>query len=137
MPDVIDPGPQRARQTVVAIESRETGRKRSFMAQEMYRHGDLLIVQRAALPGGAQRAASQGDARPGVVLAYGEVTGHAHRIEAPEVVLWDAGQQRYVTLDRPAVLDHEEHGPIALDAGIYEVIRQRTYTPEEVRLVAD
>lgn len=50
----------------------------------MFRHGDVLLVQVPALPAGATKADKQGDGRTGVVLAYGEVTGHAHRIESKQ-----------------------------------------------------
>lgn len=103
----------------------------------MFRHGDLLIIRVDGLPDGATRAERQGDGQPGVVLEYGEVTGHAHRIKADRTVLWNANQQRYVTLENTADLSHEEHATIHLEAGVYQIIRQRTYTPEESRYVAD
>ncbi|MFD0592628.1 hypothetical protein ACFQZ4_08715 [Catellatospora coxensis] len=34
-------------------------------------------------------------------------------------------------------LVHEEHGPIALAAGAYRVVRQREYFPGAIRPVAD
>ena len=34
-------------------------------------------------------------------------------------------------------LVHEEHGPIALAAGVYRVVRQREYFPGAIRPVAD
>jgi hypothetical protein len=32
---------------------------------------------------------------------------------------------------------HEEHAPIALEPGYWQVIRQREYSPEEIRWVRD
>ncbi|MGH9523996.1 MAG: hypothetical protein ACRD3E_15850 [Terriglobales bacterium] len=32
---------------------------------------------------------------------------------------------------------HEEHAPIVLPPGDYEIVRQREYSPEEIRNVAD
>ena len=99
----------------------------------MYRHGDLLIKPVAALPDGAALQPRKGD----LILAEGEATGHAHRIASPDVLLWEAEGQRYIEVAEPALLTHEEHHQILLAPGYYEVVRQRVYTPEEVRLVAD
>jgi hypothetical protein len=32
---------------------------------------------------------------------------------------------------------HEEHAPIPLPTGYYQVWRQREYTPQEIRIVRD
>jgi len=104
---------------------------------EMYRHGDVGLVRRDALPLNAQR---EEPAQPDLVLAYGEVAGHAHRIVAPhKVSLWNAGAQRYILVeDPPATLTHEEHGPMTLEPGVYEVRIQREYgLGGEIRNVAD
>ncbi|QKG58782.1 hypothetical protein GKZ68_00005 [Hymenobacter sp. BRD128] len=39
----------------------------------LYRHGDVLLALVSALPADARPA-------PGLILAHGELTGHAHRI---------------------------------------------------------
>lgn len=62
------------------------------------RQGDVYLVPVASIPQGACRA----DATNGVVLAYGEVTGHAHRIAAGSVQLWEAETQRYITVPEGA-----------------------------------
>lgn len=98
-----------------------------------YRHGDILLIARKALPVSAIAQPRRGD----VILAEGEATGHAHRIAEKSVVLWSSGDQRYLTVEGPATLTHEEHGAIPLPAGIYEVLRQRVYTPEAVQWVRD
>ncbi len=73
-----------------------------------------------------------------VILAYGEVTGHAHAIaETTKAKLWDAGAERYLQVLETTALRHEEHAPINLEPGIYRVIQQREYSPEEIRRVAD
>lgn len=45
----------------------------------------------------------------------------------------------YLEVTDKAVIGHEEHLPVALNAGIYEVIQQRTFNPfdEEVKYVTD
>ncbi len=99
-----------------------------------FRHGDLLIVRVDAIPDAAKQ---EKRTRGGVVLAYGEVTGHAHRIREKSVSLWSAEERRYIRVEGEATLTHEEHGAIKLPAGDYQVIRQREYQPDHIRLVAD
>ena len=80
-----------------------------------------------------------------VVLAYGEVTGHAHAVvpddgvaDIPAAQLFESPDgDRYLLVDRPCALVHEEHGRIPLAPGAYKVTRQREYSPEEIRTVAD
>ena len=37
----------------------------------------------------------------------------------------------------PVRLVHEQHAAIVLGPGVYEVVRQREYTPEAIRRVVD
>ena len=72
------------------------------------------------------------------VLAYGEATGHAHAIHDPEVEVVVAGNgETYVRVKALAHLTHEEHTQVPLPPGTYRVRRQREYSPEEIRQVAD
>ena len=97
----------------------------------LYRHGDVLLDSVAAVPEGARP-------RPGVVLAYGEVTGHAHRVEPREAaLLFEHEGDLYLRVSQEATLLHEEHRPIVLPPGSYRVWRQREYTPQEIRVVVD
>jgi hypothetical protein len=72
-----------------------------------------------------------------VILAYGEVTGHAHRIKKETAKLWSAGAERFLQTIVPTALTHEEHSTITLDSPWYKVVQQREYTPEAIRNVAD
>ena len=104
----------------------------------MYRQGDVLIVPVAGLPKGLERVSREGGC---VVLAHGEVTGHAHAIRDSRAALFRdpklAAMFLNVTGDAPVALEHEEHGMIELPPGNYRLIRQREYTPEAIRNVAD
>lgn len=98
----------------------------------LYRHGDLLVADAPELPQNARPLAH-------LILATGELTGHAHRIlEQDAAQLFRAGDELYlrVTGER-ATLVHQEHGPISLPRGTYRVWRQREYTPREIRAVRD
>lgn len=100
---------------------------------KQYRQGDVLIRRIESLP------ASKATKRVTGVLIEGEVTGHAHRLAdltAAEVL--EVGEGLYLRVgEAGASIVHEEHKPIILEPGNYEVFRQREYSPEEIRNVAD
>ena len=106
----------------------------------MYAQGDLLIVPVEDIPKAAKDVTPDGR----VVLAYGEVTGHAHAfydggvklLERPGVSIEQVERWIDVAADK-ALLKHEEHAPITLPKGKYRVIRQREYDPQRDRMVAD
>ena len=108
---------------------------RTQKAQTQFRQGDVLIERVASIPTNATaRAREQGH----VVLAHGEVTGHAHAIREGGAALLDTPDGlTYLRLDEVSQLMHEEHATIELPAGGYRVTRQREYSPEEIRNVAD
>jgi hypothetical protein len=106
----------------------------------MCRQGDVLIVpiDEEAIPSGASPAPVDGRGR--FVLAYGEATGHAHVVTGQGIrVLADPADpdRLFVEVPTHARVSHEEHGPIALPAGTYRVVRQREYVPGSYRPVAD
>ena len=99
-----------------------------------YRHGDVMIERIDEMPD-----ASRLTALPHLTLAYGEVTGHSHRLapgsdatlyQSPVTLILDVRGEF-------ASLIHEEHHTIDLPRGIYRAWRQREYTPTEIRTIAD
>lgn len=110
--------------------------------KNQFRQGDVFLDAVKALPaGGALVPLDRGR----LILAYGEVTGHAHAVvdatmpaEIPPARLFESPDgERYLLVDRPCALTHEEHGRIELAPGAYRVVRQREYFPSEIRQVAD
>jgi hypothetical protein len=100
----------------------------------MYRQGDVLVKPIGKIPKGAVKQKRDGR----IVLAYGEVTGHAHAIADDGVdVLVTAEGTMYLRVREPATLRHEEHGAITLPPGNYERVLQREYSPEAIRNVMD
>ena len=99
-----------------------------------FRQGDVLIVPVSKKKQGTKVKRDNGR----VILAYGEVSGHAHAILDKSVVMTETKDDE-VFIDVPdgATLTHEEHGTILLPSGVYEIKRQVEYTPEEIRVVAD
>lgn len=95
----------------------------------MYRQGDVLLVPIDKLP--SHRGTPQERDRQGrIILAEGEVTGHAHAIVADGARLYgeNLGRRFLQVLDEGGVdLTHEEHATIHLPRGRYRVIRQRQW----------
>jgi len=108
---------------------------------KLYRQGDVLFRQIAGLPKGKHKK------RENATVAYGEVTGHSHAIaiedrEVAEVLEIGTGLYVHVSasgirIEGGATFVHEEHGPITLPVGDYEVVIQQEYAPEGIRSVID
>jgi hypothetical protein len=97
----------------------------------MYRQGDILLIERERIPEGAIRVYTD-------VLVEGEVTGHKHRI-CGSAQVYQLRDRLFVQVEQSAKLIHEEHEPLNIERGIYEVIREREYNPFEaaIRQVCD
>lgn len=98
---------------------------------ETWRQGDVFLIKIAQLPK---------DLKPRPpVLAEGEMTGHAHRLKTGSSarVLGDGKKLFLEVRDKQVTIEHEEHGPIELPPGDYEVRIQREYHPREIRYVID
>ena len=104
----------------------------------MYRQGDVLIIPVPEIPKNVEKVPRDAGR---VVLAYGEVTGHAHAIVAEKATMFRDPKLNAlfmnVTGKDPVALQHEEHSTINIAPGKYQVIRQREYTPQAVKYVAD
>lgn len=108
----------------------------------VFRQGDVLVQRVPDRP----RAGADASERGRIVLAHGEVTGHAHEVvpaeridgELPAAQFFEEPDgTRMLFVDRHCLLTHQEHAAIALAPGCYKVVRQREYSPEEIRTVAD
>lgn len=82
-----------------------------------YRQGDVILIPIDKVPERAKELSHR-------VVAEGEATGHAHRLEAGALFSFD--DKMYACLqDELTTLSHEEHREIKLPAGNYEIIIQR------------
>lgn len=72
------------------------------------RQGDILLVPVEGITPPASAMA-----KPEVILAEGEITGHAHRLSGAAVLDWMVGDNRYVQVTgvEPGTLRHEDHDP--------------------------
>lgn len=112
-----------------------------------FRQGDVLLVKVSGVfSKGVPADAKDVTPKDRIVLAYGEVTGHAHAVY-PETKdgktvmpakLWDAGAERFLQVLEKTALKHEEHTAVDLAPGVYKVVRQREYVAPDInRQVAD
>jgi len=106
--------------------------------RSQYRQGDVLLVPIKKVPVHASTV-DRVDGR--LILAEGEATGHAHTIveESAELVTADEAAELYLLVHGTSAVElvHQEHDAIPIEPGAYKVVRQREYTPEEIRRVAD
>ncbi len=105
------------------------------MKTTMYRQGDVLLRKVVSIPDNAKEKPVQ----QRIILARGEATGHAHVLEASRVQLFEDGQgNMWLQVNsRDAEIRHEEHATVHISRGIYQVVQQRTYSPEEIRKVLE
>lgn len=98
----------------------------------MFRQGDVLIRPVAAIPKSLKKVPLD---KGRVILAYGEVTGHAHAVIGDvELLAADLQEmeQRFLRVEQDAQVVHDEHDTITLPPGEYEIVRQREYTSADM-----
>ncbi len=100
----------------------------------MIRQGDVLLVPVEGFLESARRIEPE---HGRVILAHGEATGHAHAVSAAHAALYRLGRGHFLKVHEATPLMHEEHAHIDLAPGVYQVVRQREYSPGEIRIVRD
>lgn len=110
------------------------------------RQGDVLLLPVPSMPEDCEIIP---DVQNRIVLAYGEVTGHAHAISdhisshRPSPQRYKArlfralNGQRYLHVHEQVTLTHEEHSAHVITPGIYAIPAQVEYTPAELQPVID
>src|SRR5262245_21580837 len=91
-------------------------------AKKSFQQGDVLGRKIANMPEGEAKII----ARKRLVLAHGE-SGHSHVIEDSEAELIQIGERMLLKLTKAATVVHEEHKPINLEPGIWEIGRVQEY----------
>jgi len=97
-----------------------------------FRQGDVLI-ERLDTPVDPKKEGLKEIAPENgrLILAHGEVTGHAHAISARNAMLFQQTIGMLLILKKASEVLHEEHPPVYLPMGEYKITRQREYTPEK------
>ncbi|HUY10572.1 MAG TPA: hypothetical protein VMW80_14215 [Candidatus Dormibacteraeota bacterium] len=111
--------------------------ERQIKAGQAVRQGDVLVerVRRRTLPKGTFVAPRQGR----LILAYGEATGHHHSVAVADGEMVEtAAHEVFLQIMKTTDLQHQEHGSLRLDKGVYKVTIQQEYQPRELpRRVVD
>ena len=89
------------------------------------RQGDIFF-RTVENPVGEKKLASP-------IIAYGEITGHCHKISSPAISELDSvvdqnGDIFVRNMNGPISIDHDEHGTVTLPQGEwFSITRQREY----------
>jgi hypothetical protein len=107
---------------------------KSKTAKQTAQQGDVVLRKLTALPVGEHSTIT----KVHCVLAHGE-SGHSHVIEDEEAELIQIGERMLLKLGRPATVVHEEHKPIRLSPGVWEIgrVQEYDYLSKMVRPVLD
>lgn len=103
------------------------------------RQGDVMLVAVDSIPAGVVAVPRESGS---VVLAYGEATGHKHRIPHRSAQLYRSESDvdlRWLKIGGAgATLLHDEHGKVKVPPGAYRVLIQRTWSDaDEAVIVID
>ena len=96
------------------------------------RQGDIILTKIDKLPEKAKKLKTK-------IVARGEVTGHSHRFEDKTTNLFMLNGIMYANVPFATEIIHEEHEPIKIEKGVYEIGNEREYDPftESIRAVVD
>ena len=102
--------------------------------------GDVYFVRIEKMPEGYVEIAPE----DGKLIVTHSETGHHHVMDYSNAKMYRNPKNELdavLVIDKPTTINHlrsfDTHAPILFDAGIYNVRRQREYTPEGFRKVAD
>ena len=87
---------------------------------QWYQQGDVLIKPVTDVPSAAV-------ALPDPVLAEGEATGHRHLATGDDVAVLETHNARFLNAPNGAEITHEEHDPITVPPGKYQIEGVREY----------
>lgn len=108
---------------------------------KFYQHGDVLLKSIKKIPE-SKKTKKVGRTNKGFVLAEGEATGHHHVITETEeqgVELVEIDGTLYIKAAEDFTVRHEEHKPIKMPKGNYEVgkVQEFDHFEKEQRDVID
>ena len=109
--------------------------QKSSIAVNTAQQGDVTLRRITSLPEGEKKVIAKNT----LVLAEGETTGHYHGIISEDSELFTIGSITVLNLKEQATLTHQEHGPITLEPGLWQVggVREYDYFLEMARKVVD
>ena len=104
----------------------------SANASTWYQQGDVTIKPVNKIPANANATGTR-------VLAEGEATGHKHLAQAEDVQLFLHQGTLYMRAPNGTTVVHEEHRPIEIPPGEYQIgmVREYDHFGEKARPVID
>jgi hypothetical protein len=105
--------------------------------KDLVRHGDMLF--RRSERGEYLNNLKQNESR---IIQRGEATGHAHRITEGEAAILERYEEqwtreargrvpvltaRFLDVQTPTTITHEEHKPVVLNPGLWEILQAREF----------
>lgn len=106
------------------------------MTIKSWRQGDVALIEVSGIPVDAKPVATD---KRGIVLMEGEATGHHHRFDddGNVALLERSTGERFVTVEKPSPLKHEEHDAIMFTGKKFQQVFQVEDFGAEVRAVHD
>lgn len=115
------------------------------MTKKIYCQGDVTLKECGNIPKGAKEIPLTEGFH---VLAYGEISGHAHLLEKEGVDYFEHEGIQYLKIQDNAILKHQKldgsaavhaHKPITLPKGNYQIgiVKEFDYFTGQSRMVAD
>lgn len=101
-----------------------------------YAQGDVIIKKITKLPSGEKKTDNQCKDK---ILAFGESTGHKHQIVDGSCEMFRILNKIYINALTECKLKHEEHKPITIPPGVYEVdtVRETDWVTKTIKKVVD
>lgn len=96
--------------------------KRKIIVNNHFQQGDVIGRKLAAMPEGPQQKV----ASKRLTVMHGE-GGHSHVVEDDEAELIRIGSRLLLKIEKVATIKHDEHKPITLSPGIWEVGQVREF----------
>ena len=105
------------------------------IAKNTAQQGDVCLKRLNSLPSGKTKVIGKNK----IVLAEGETTGHFHGLMEKDSELLEIDGVRILNLKKKSTLKHQEHKPITLDAGIWQIgiVNEYDYFSQMKRKVVD
>ena len=104
--------------------------------KKQIQHGDVLIKEVSSIPAEAIPVPKRNGK---LVIAEGEMTGHHHVIMETGAKLFNLNGELYLEVTQPVIITHDEHKPLPIPAGKYQIgrVQEYDYFQEMERKVID
>jgi hypothetical protein len=98
------------------------------MKKRQLQQGDVIIKEIEALPEVVNPVTKQNGR---IIIMEGEAAGHNHVIDTDKAALWvlekGGAARKYLKVAELVTIYHDEHKPLLISAGIYEIGRIQEY----------